>query len=148
MRIDIAFTSEIRNILTFYRSTLDNILLVSDFNMTPNNSKLSELIDDHELCNLISEPICFKSINPTCIDNFLTNKKTRFIKTLTCETGVSDHHKLIGTMLRSTSAKGKPERIFYRCYKNLTIKGLKKNYKSNYSQCQILNHFNLHLKSF
>ena len=73
---DIAFKSEISNILTFYRSTHDNnFLLMGDFNMTPNNPKLSQLIADHELCTLISEPTCFKSINPTCIDNFLTNKK-------------------------------------------------------------------------
>ena len=38
---DIGFTSEISNILTFYRSTHDNILLMGDFNMTQNNSKLS-----------------------------------------------------------------------------------------------------------
>ena len=119
---DIAFTSEISNILTFYRSTHDNILLMGDFNMTPNNPKLSELIADHELCTLISEPTCFKSINPTCIDNFLTNKKTRFMKTLTFETGVSDHHKLIGTMLRSTFTKGKPKEMFYRCYRNFDNK--------------------------
>ena len=105
---DIAFTSEISNILAFYWQTQDNILLMGDFNMAPNNPKLSELIADHELYTLISEPTCFKSINPTCIDNFLTNKKTRFMETLTIETGVSDHHKLIGTMLRSTFAKEKP----------------------------------------
>ena len=29
---DITFTSEIKNILTFYRSTHDNILLMGDFN--------------------------------------------------------------------------------------------------------------------
>ena len=79
---DIAFTSEISNILTFYRSTHDNILLMGDLNMTPNNPKLSELIANHEFCTLISEPTCFKSINPPCIDNFLTNKKTRSMKTL------------------------------------------------------------------
>ena len=72
---DIAFTSEISNILTFYRSTHDNFLLMGDYNMTPNNPKLTELIADHELCTLISEPTCFKSINRTCINNFLTNKK-------------------------------------------------------------------------
>ena len=33
---DNIFTSEIRNILTFYRATYDNILLMGDFNMTPN----------------------------------------------------------------------------------------------------------------
>ena len=36
---DITFTSEIRNVLTF-----DEILLIEDFNLTPNNSKLYELI--------------------------------------------------------------------------------------------------------
>ena len=76
------------------------------------------MIDDHELCALISEPTCFKSINPTCIDNFLTNKKARFMKTLTFETGVSDHYKLIDTTLRSAFAKGKPKEMFYCCSKH------------------------------
>ena len=119
---NITFASEISNILTFYRSTHDNILLMGDFNTTPNNPKLIELIDDHELFTLISEPTCLKSINPTCIDNFLTNKKARFMKTLTFETGVSDHHKLIGTMLRSTFAKGKRKIMFYRCFKTFDNK--------------------------
>ena len=59
---------------------------MGDFNMTPINPKLSKFVADHENCSLISEPTCFKRINPTCIDNFLTNEKTRFV------TGVSDHH--------------------------------------------------------
>ena len=80
------------------------------------------MIDDHKLCTLVSKPTCFKSASHTCIDNFLTNKKTRFIKTLTFGTAVSDHHKLIGTMLRSTFANGKPKKMFYRCYKNFNNK--------------------------
>ena len=40
------------------------------------------------------------------------------MKTLTFETGVSDHHKLIGTMLRSTFAKGNPKKMLYHCYRN------------------------------
>ena len=51
---------------------------MDDFNMTPKNPKLSDLIDNHELCTLISESTCFKSINRTCIDNFVTNKKNSF----------------------------------------------------------------------
>ena len=70
----------------------------------------------------MSGPTCFKSINPTYIDNFLTNKRTRFIKTLTFETDVSDHDKLIGTMLKSTFVKGKPKKMFYRCYRNFDNK--------------------------
>ena len=37
---------------------------------------------------------------------------------LTFETGVSDHHKLVVTMPRSTFANGKPKKIFYGCYQN------------------------------
>ena len=41
----------------------------------------------------------------------------------TLETGVSDHHKLIGTMVRSTFAKGKPKKLT----KTLIMKSLKRN---------------------
>ena len=68
---------------------------MANFIMTFDNPNFNELIEDHELSAL-----CFKSIIPTCIDNFLTSKKTRFVNSLIFETGVSDHHKLIGTMLR------------------------------------------------
>ena len=40
------------------------------------------------------------------------------MKTLTFETGVSDHYKLIDTTLRSAFAKGKPKEMFYCCSKN------------------------------
>ena len=44
------------------------------------------------------------------------------MKTLTFEMGVSDYHKLIGTMLRLTFAKGKPKKMFYHCYTNFDNK--------------------------
>ena len=121
---------------------------MGDFNMTPNNPKLRELIADHDFFILISEPTCFKSVNPTCIYNFLTNKKTRFKKTLASETGVSDHRKHIGTMLRSNLPKEALKKCFTIAIETMAIKSLKKNNKNNHPQCQILNHFNLHLNSF
>ena len=78
---DIAFTSEISNILTFYRSTHDNILLMGDFNMTPNNPKLSELIADHELCALISEPTSKTTNNIILCENNQAVRR-RFVKSL------------------------------------------------------------------
>ena len=53
------------------------------------------------------------------------------MKTLTFETSVSDHHKLIGTMLRSLP-KENLKKCFTVAIETLTIKSLKKNYKSNY----------------
>ena len=34
------------------------------------------------------------------------------------ETGISDHHKMIISVLMKTFAKGKPKTLFYCCYKN------------------------------
>ena len=107
---NITFTSEIKNILTFYWSTHDNILLMGNLDMTLDNPNFNQLIEDHELTALISEPTCFKNINPTSIESLLTSKKTRFMNTLAFETGLSDHHKFIGAMLRSTFSKGKPKK--------------------------------------
>ena len=73
--------------------------------MTLDNPNFIEWTEAHELSALISEPTHFKSINPTCIKNFLTGEKACFMNTLTFETGVSDHHKLIGMMLTSTRAR-------------------------------------------
>ena len=52
-----------------------------------------------ELNHLIKDPTCFKRSNLSCIDNFYTNKNTMFLNSSTVETGISDHHSLIGTML-------------------------------------------------
>ena len=37
------------------------------------------------------------------------------MKIFALETGISDHHKLISSKLRSTFTKGKPNKIFYYC---------------------------------
>lgn len=48
---DINFISEKRKILTCYKSTYDKILLMGDFEMTPKNQNLVDLIKDYELQN-------------------------------------------------------------------------------------------------
>ena len=144
---DITFTSEIKNILTFYWSTHDNILLMGDLNMTLDNPNFNELIEDHELSALISEPTCFKNINPTCTESFLTSKKTRFVNTQTFETGLSDHHKFIGMMLRSTFAKGKPKKICYHCYKNCDNEKFEEELKKYLSSVLDFESFHLAFKT-
>ena len=43
-----------KNILIFFRSPYEKILLMKDFNcMTSNNPKLFELIEEHELDSLV-----------------------------------------------------------------------------------------------
>ena len=41
-----------------------------------------------------------------------------FKKTFVCETGLSDYHKLVATIFRSTLIKLPPKVLKYRSYKN------------------------------
>ena len=116
---DVAFPSEIRNILMFYRLSHDNIQLIADFEMAPNTSKLNELIEDHERCNLISESTCLKVLLVLTV--FKLKKKIVLWK-VTFEAGVLDRHKFIDTMIRSN-------KIFYRFYKNFGNQKFEKQLK-------------------
>ena len=66
---------------------------------------------------LIKAPTCYQSHNPTSIDNILTNQKALF----KLSKALSDHHKLILTIMKSGSFKGSPRKKVYRLYKYFDI---------------------------
>ena len=80
-------------------------------------NKLSSFIDSNDLFSMIKTPTCFKSTQGSCIDLMLTNKKYSFKDTQTFETGFSDFHHMIYTILKSRYTKLPPKTIRYRDYK-------------------------------
>ena len=84
--------------------------------MTTENNHLNNLLQTYDLTALIKEPTCYQSQNPNIIDHFLTNRKT-FKHCQTFETGLSDHHKLISTIMKSSIFKGPPKKNIYQSYK-------------------------------
>ena len=84
--------------------------------MTTENNHLNNLLQTYDLTALIKEPTCYQSQNPNIIDHFLTNLKT-FKHCQTFETGLSDHHKLISTIMKSGIFKGPPKKKIYRSCK-------------------------------
>ena len=72
------------------------------------------------LYSLINTPTCFKSVDGSCIDLILTNKKHSFQKTQSFETGVSDHHHMIYTMLKQTFVALPRKIITYRSFKKFS----------------------------
>ena len=72
---------------------------------------MKDLCDMFELNHLIKDLTCFKSSNPSYIGNFYTNKNTVFFNSSTVETGISDDHSLICTLVRSTLCKG-PAKLY------------------------------------
>ena len=85
---------------------------------------------------MINEPTCYKNpLNPSCIDLFLTNNVNSFQKTFVSETGLSDFHKLIGTMMNSHIPKQKPNIIKYRKYKHFNKNKFEKEILNRLSKC-------------
>ena len=67
---------------------------------------------------MIKHPTCFKSSRGRCIDLIFTNRKHSFMQSKSFETGFSDHHHMIYTILKTTFIKLPPKKVIYRDYKN------------------------------
>lgn len=93
----------------------ENIVIIGDlnFNMLQDNM-LSAIIPCFNLSNVINEPTCFKSKNPTLIDVMLVTKRRKMLKTFSENIGVSDFHNLIGAVLRNHKPSPKTKRITVR----------------------------------
>ena len=62
---------------------------------------------------------CYMSlINPSCIDLFLTNSMNSFKHSAVISAGLSDFHKMILTVLKTTIDEAKSKQIIYRDYKH------------------------------
>ena len=87
-------------------SSYDKTLLAGDFNMDREEEILEDFLFEQNLKNLGREKTCFKSIvNPSCIDLFLTSPPLSFQNTTTVATGLSDFHKMVVTVMKSTFPK-------------------------------------------
>ena len=103
----------------FYSKTYDKILIAGDFNAQVSDIKLDTFCSIWNLKSLGKEPTCFKNPNnPSCIDLFLTNTIRSFQETQVFETGLSDFHKLVVTVLKSTFPKSPPKITTCVTYKN------------------------------
>eukprot|EP00794_Sanderia_malayensis_P018339 gene18339-20183_t len=92
---------------------------------------MSPLSEDHNLHNLIKSATCFKSSKGRCIDLILTNRKHSFMHSKSFETGFSDHHHMIYTILKSTFEKVYPTKITYRDYKTWSQEKFENELSSN-----------------
>ena len=100
-------------------------MLLGDFNAEDTEPILSECLVQNEEKTIMKNQTCFKIPNkPTCIDLFVTNSIHSFQNTMTISTGLSDFHKMIVTVLKSSFIKLKVREMYYRDYKNFTTNSL------------------------
>ena len=67
---------------------------------------------------MINRPTCFKiPEKPSSLDLILTNCPRSFQNFCTIEKGLSEFHKLVVTVIKTTYQKSQPKIINYRSYK-------------------------------
>ena len=105
--------------LDLQSSKYDNFILLGDFNAEPSEKTMNDFLDIYSLKNLVKHPTCFKNPDrPSCIDLILTNKIKSFQPSILVETGISDFHKMVVTVLKQYFKKKEPRVIKYRKHKN------------------------------
>ena len=113
-----SYLNELTPILDNYLSKYDNYLLLGDLNSEIKEIPMKEFCETYNLINLINEPTCFKNpFNPSSIDVILTNRSKRFQDSKAIETGLSDHHKMTITVLKTFFQKQSPLVIKYRDFR-------------------------------
>ena len=70
--------------------------------------------------------------NPSCIDLFSTKSALSFQSTKTISTGLSDFHKLVLTVLKTSIVKNKPREIQYRNYKYFDSRKFNRDLKEEF----------------
>ena len=112
-------------------SSYEKFLLAGDFNIEEIESPLGEFLYERDAKNLVKEATCFKNPeNPSCIDLFLTNSIRSFQGTTTVTTGLSDFHKMVVTVMKTTFPKAKPKVVQYRDYKNFNLQNFRRDLRS------------------
>ena len=99
-------------------SKYHNILIIGDLNTEISEPSLNEFCQTYNLESIVNKPTCFKNPkNPSCIDLMLTNKQERFLKAKTVETGLSDFHKMVVSVFKTSFKKKKSKIVTHLDYK-------------------------------
>ena len=126
--------------MDLYSSTYENFIFLGDFNVGMEHSALKDFCNLYSLTSLINRPTCWENPSkPTCIDLILTNRPTFFQNTNVIETGLSDFHKMVVTIMKTSFRKLKPKIINYRKYKHFSNDIFRDSLLEELSQVRINN---------
>ena len=108
----------------FFSSKYDNFVIMGDFNAQRLDSAMKDFIKVNCLINLIKENTWFKE-QGSCIDLILTSSRFSFKHSNSYKTGISDHHHLINSTLKSNLSNSEPKLVNYRDCKRFSFENFK-----------------------
>ena len=104
-------------------------MVFGDYNLELTNPVMMNFMDSQNLINLIESNTCFKGVG-ACIDLVLINRRYCFKNTSSYETGISDHHHLIFSIMKTTFASEEPKKFVYRDCKTFSRESFKNDLMS------------------
>ena len=126
--------------MDFYSQDYDDKVIFGDFNLEPSNPSIVSFMNNQNLFNLVKSNTCFKG-KGSYIDLILTNRKYSFKNTCSVETGLSDHHHLIYSVMKTRFKSEEPKKLIYRdfsteCFKDdfMSIICQEKHYYSDFEK--------------
>ena len=93
-------------------------MLAGDFNAQEGESLHDTFLYQHELHSIYENPTCYENLNNLInIDLNLTNCLKSIFKTDTIFTILSDFHKLVLSVFKTTFTKPKPKEVVFKNYR-------------------------------
>ena len=102
------FLSSITGLLDRHLKSYEDFVIMGDFNANESNPAMKTFLNQHKCKNIIKSKTCYKSQEGSCIDLIITSRYSLHQFSYVFETGISDHHLMVYTMLKSTYAKLEP----------------------------------------
>ena len=93
------FLSSITSLLDHYLTIYEDFVVMGDFSVNESNPVMETFLNQHNCKNIIKNKTCYKSLEVSCIDLIITSRPSLHQFSQVFETGVSDHHSMIYTML-------------------------------------------------
>ena len=102
-------------------------------NLESGNTILTNFLDSNNQTNLIKTNTYFKG-KGSSIDLILANRKYSFKNTSSYETGLTDHHHMIYTMLKSSFVDTEPKQLNHD-FKNFSFESFKEHPREVLTAC-------------
>ena len=124
--------AELSKNLDLFTTKYELLLFLSDSNARIEDVSIKTFCSNFNLTSMINKPTCYKNPDkPTCIDLILTNCPGSFQNSCVIETGLSDFHKMIVTVMKASYRKIEPRVINYRDYKSFSNEGFRESLLEN-----------------
>ena len=130
------FLNSLTNVIYHFMKLFGNYITFRDLHLKPSNTTLKHFLGSNGFYNLIKGLylLCFNS-KGSMINLVLTNRKVYLKNTQSFETGLSDHHYIVYTMLKITFQKSEHKQLTYKDVKNSYFGTFKNDLLENIVNC-------------